>query len=218
MTGVPRLRQVVLVARELEPVVEELRGALGLGAPHHDPGVALFGLRNAVMALGDTFVEVVSPAQPGTAAGRQLERLGGDGGYMVMVQVADTAGARERAAALGVRVVWSADLPGIAGTHLHPKDTGGTLLSLDTADPPESWAWAGPAWTSGAPAHDGRAVAGATIATPDPDATAARWAALLGGPPPVRFVPGDAGLVGVAVAGLAAPVRVAGVEFAPAAG
>ena len=56
-----RLRQAVLVARDLDGVAASLRSALGLGAPFHDPGVAAFGLRNAVMALGDTFVEVVSP-------------------------------------------------------------------------------------------------------------------------------------------------------------
>ena len=227
-----RLRQVVLVARDLDAVAGQLRAALDLAAPFHDPGVAQFGLRNAVMALGDPFVEVVSPTQPGTAAGRRLERLGGDGGYMAMVQVGDLAAARARVAALGVRVVWSADLPGIAGTHLHPKDTGGTLLSLDAADPSASWAWAGPGWTGGAPAHDDRAVTGATIAAREPAAVAERWRALLERPPragdpdtvaldgggTVRFVPGDAGLVAVAVAGLDAPVEVAGVRFAPAAG
>ena len=71
-----RLRQVALVAREIEPAVEALRSVLGLGDPFRDPGVAEFGLRNAVMPLGDDFLEVVSPVQPGTSAGRWLERHG----------------------------------------------------------------------------------------------------------------------------------------------
>src|SRR5215208_3455104 len=50
--------------------------ALPLGEPYGDPGVAYFGLRNAVMPLGDTFVEVVSPIGEGTAAGRFLDRRG----------------------------------------------------------------------------------------------------------------------------------------------
>jgi hypothetical protein len=77
---VVRLRQAVLVARDLDAVVAELREALGLGEPFRDPGVGAFGLRNAVMALGDTFVEVVSPVREGTSAGRHLDRRGGDGG------------------------------------------------------------------------------------------------------------------------------------------
>jgi hypothetical protein len=76
---VVRLRQVVLVARDLERVVATLRARLGLGEPFRDPAVGSFGLENAVMALGDTFVEVVSPVKPDTAARRHLERRGGDG-------------------------------------------------------------------------------------------------------------------------------------------
>src|SRR5918992_2816996 len=139
-----RLRQAVLVARELEPVAERLRTELGLGEPFADPNVAEFGLRNAVFALGDVFLEVVAPMQDGTAAGRYLERHGGDGGYMVIFQLDDLESARERARELGVRVVWKLDLPDISGTHLHPTDMRGAIVSLDRAEPAESWRWGGP--------------------------------------------------------------------------
>ena len=65
---------------------------------------------------------------------------------MAIFQFADRAGPRERAADLGIRIVWRADLDDIAGTHLHPADIGGAIVSLDWADPPESWRWAGPSW------------------------------------------------------------------------
>src|SRR3712207_5971364 len=133
-----RLRQVVLVARELEPVVARLREALPLGEPFNDPGVGHFGLRNAVMALGDTFVEVVSPVQEHTAAGRHLDRRG-DGGYMVMFQLDDLDGARERAEALEIRTVWDVALPDIVDVHLHPRDVGAAIVALDRCDPPEGW-------------------------------------------------------------------------------
>jgi hypothetical protein len=95
-----RLRQVALVARDLEPVVEAVRHELGLDdtEPFRDPGIAAFGLHNAVMEVGDTFLEVVSPVRPDTTAGRYLERRGGDGGYMVIFQVDDLAAARARIA------------------------------------------------------------------------------------------------------------------------
>jgi hypothetical protein len=83
-----RLRQAVLAARDLDAAVDELRSALPLGEPYADPGVAYFGLRNAVMPLGDTFVEVVAPVEDGTAAGRFLDRRG-DGAYMAMFQIDD---------------------------------------------------------------------------------------------------------------------------------
>ena len=176
----PRLRQVALVARDCGQVAGELRRAFGWRPPFHDPGVGRFGLTNAVFAAGDTFVEVVAPAQPDTTAGRYLERRGGDGGYMAIFQVPDLAAARRRVADLGVRVVWATELPDIATTHLHPRDVPGAIVSLDWADPEKSWRWAGPSWTGRAPEHSGGGVIGLTIEVSDPPAAARRWAAVLG--------------------------------------
>lgn len=174
-----RLRQAVLVAAELEPVETALRDALGLGEPFRDPGVAEFGIVNAVFALGDCFLEVISPAREGTAAGRYLDRHG-DGGYMAIFDLEDLDGARERAQRLGVRVVWRIDLPDISGTHLHPADMRGAIVSLDQSRPWGSWRWGGPEWTGrigqGAPGR----LTGIAVAVSDPAAVAARWAQVLG--------------------------------------
>lgn len=180
MLAGPRLRQVALVAADCEGAATQLREAFSWPEPYHDPGVGRFGLTNAVFAAGDTFVEIVAPVQPDTAAGRYLERRGGDSGYMAIFQMPDLAEARRRVAAAGVRVVWTADLADIAGTHLHPKDVPGAIVSLDWADPPESWRWAGPEWTGHAPAHPEGGVSGLTVEVSDPAATAARWAEVLG--------------------------------------
>ena len=174
-----RLRQAVLVARELAPVSERLREELGLGDPFADPGVGFFGLHNAVYALGDAFLEVISPTQPDTTAGRYLDKRG-DGGYMVIFQLGDLDAARERAAGMGIRTVWQADLDDISGTHLHPADTRGAIVSLDRADPPESWRWGGPDWTGKAGAGAPGRLAGMTVAVSDPAAVAARWGELSG--------------------------------------
>ena len=187
-----RLRQVVIAARELEPTVARLRAELPLGEPYRDPGVEHFGLVNAVMALGDTFVEVVTPTRDDAPAARFIERHG-EAGYMLLIQVDDTGAARERVTELGLRVVWQNDLPQISGTHLHPKDMPGAIVSLDTPRPPESWHWAGPEWSGRAPARLGAGrVAGASIAAPDPDAIARRWRDVLGEiPAGIEFVEGS---------------------------
>lgn len=175
-----RLRQAVLVAEDLEHVAGELQRALGLDEPFRDPGVGIFGLANTVFALGDCFLEVVSPVQPDTAAGRYLDRHGGDGGYMVMFDLEDLDSARRRAESTGVRSVWSVDLPDISGTHLHPADMRGAIVSIDGSRPYGSWRWGGPRWTArsghGAPGR----LAAVTIAVGDPAAAASRWAAVLG--------------------------------------
>jgi hypothetical protein len=228
----PRLRQVALVARDCDQVASELRRTFGWAPPFHDPGVGQFGLTNAVFAAGDTFVEVVAPVQAGTTAGRYLERRGGDGGYMAIFQVPDLVAARRRVATLGVRVVWTADLPDIAGTHLHPGDVPGAIVSLDWAAPEQSWHWAGPAWTAQAPEPAPGGVTGLTIEVNDPAAVAGRWAAVLGIPADestvqleaagqrLRFVPARAGqgegITEVTIAGLpgGGPWEIGGVRFA----
>ena len=223
------------MARDCGRVAGELRQAFGWAPPFHDPGVGQFGLTNAVFAAGDTFIEVVAPARPDTAAGRYLARRGGEGGYMALFQVPDLAAARRRLADLGVRVVWTADLPDMAGTHLHPKDVPGAIVSLDWAEPAESWRWAGPSWTGQAPAHGPGGVTGLTIEVQDPPVAARRWAAVLGvsaasdGSAAVvelpgsgqrlRFVPARAGhgegITAVTIAGLpgGAPVQIGGSQL-----
>jgi hypothetical protein len=193
-----RLRQVALVARELEPVVDDLCAILGIEVAFRDPGVKVFGLHNAVMPVGDTFLEVVSPLQPDTTAGRFLDRRGGDGGYMAIVQVPDLAVERERLARLGVRIVWEASLPDIATVHLHPRDVGGAIVSIDWAEPWDSWRWAGPRWQACRRTDRVRAIAGVEVQGRDPGALARRWAEVLGRPagvasdgsPEIRLDPG----------------------------
>jgi glyoxalase-like protein len=169
----------VLVAADLEPSYERLRDGLSLGEGYHDPNVSLFGLQNVVCALGEDFLEIVSPTQEGTAAGRHLDRRG-EGGYMLIFQLNDLAGARERAEALGVRTVWSIDIDDISASHLHPADLGGTIVSIDRPLPPQSWRWGGPDWIGGAGQGAPGRLAGVTVRVPDPDEIAARWAEVLG--------------------------------------
>jgi hypothetical protein len=212
---VPRLRQAVLAARDLDAVAGLLREELGLGEPYADPAVDYFGLRNAVFALGDTFLEVVSPVREDTAAGRLLDRRGGDGGYMVMFQTDDLGAARSRAAAAGVREVFEVSLEDIAEVHLHPADMRGAIVSISQPQPPESWRWAGPEWERRqAPLR----VAGATVAVREPEAVSERWSAVVGGMEDIRFARDDdeRGLVEVTVAGAGRkrdPIEIAGVRF-----
>lgn len=176
MTQLPRLRQAVLATRNLDAVVARLQTTLGLDAPYADPGVERFGLRNAVFALGDTFLEVVSPLGPDTSAGRLLDRRGGDTGYMLMFQVEDLEAARERARGEGVREVFEVSLDDMAEVHLHPVDVRAAIVSLSQPKPPESWRWGGPDWRSrSAPLR----IVGATITVAQPVGVSALWQSLL---------------------------------------
>ncbi len=188
MSRVPRLRQAVIAVGDLDPAVALLRAA-GLGEPFADPAVSYFGLRNAVFAIGDTFLELVSPIDEGTAAGRLIERRGGDCGYMAMLQVDDAAAARDRAAALGIREVFEVELDDITEAHLHPAEIGGAIVSVSEPRPAASWRWGGPEWERRSVPG---AVRGLTVAVADPEATGERWRQVAGGELPIDFTADEA--------------------------
>jgi len=188
-----RLRQVALVAAHLEPVVAELRALFGFEIAYRDPGVASFGLENAVLPVGSQFVEVVAPITDATAGGRYLERRGGDGGYMVILQCDDHGPVKRRIDALGIRKVVEHDSPEYRLMQLHPRDTGGSFLEIDVQvggeAPDGPWEPAGPDWKRAVRTERVSAVAAVEIQGPDPSTLAARWGQILDRP--VR--PGDGG-------------------------
>jgi catechol 2,3-dioxygenase-like lactoylglutathione lyase family enzyme len=217
-----RLRQVALVVHDLDAVVADLGRLLGLEVAFNDPGVEMFGLRNAVLPVGTQFIEVVSPITAGTAAGRQLERLGADGGYMVISHTDDQSPFRERAAALGIRTAFEADDHGYQIWQLHPGDTGGSFLEIDFQpggdDPNGPWMPAGPDWQRAVRTDVVSVITAVELAVPDPDATAARWREILGQPDfdnaEIRWSHGTGGLVAVDLGdGATVSHRIGGVEF-----
>jgi len=179
-----RIRQIVFAARDLTEGSARLAGLLGLDRPFRDAGVAAFGLDNAVFAFGDQFVEIVSPVRDGTTAGRLLERRG-DCGYMLILQTDDLARERARFATLGVRTVFEAEYPDIRAVHLHPKDIGGAIVSVDEPRPASSWRWGGPGWRLQPGRRGEQRVVGVTVDAQDPRAMAVRWAQVLGLAAPV---------------------------------
>ena len=139
-----RLRQVVLVAPELGPALEEVREGLGIEPCFHDPGVAEFGLENVLFPIGDQFLEIVAPVQEGTTpAGCWSAAVAPAATWSSCSATTWTAAGpawpisafvssgRETSPTFGVRTS-------------HPKDVGGAIVSIDEASPWESWRWAGP--------------------------------------------------------------------------
>ncbi len=176
----------MIVSSELERSSAMLAEALDLGEPFRDPGVGAFGLENAVFALGDCFLEVISPARPETAAGRYLQARGGDGGYMVIFDLEELEGARERAAALGVRVVWQIDLPDISGDSPAPARHGRRDRLARPLDPLRQLALGRSALDRADPRWSARAPAGRDDRGRRARSVAARWGEVLGVAPTAR--------------------------------
>jgi len=176
------LRQIALVARDLEPVEAGLESILGLQVCYRDPGVAHFGLHNALFPVGSQFVEVVAPIEENTAGGRYLDRRGGDGGYMVITQTDDHPRRRARVEELGIRIVSDFSHDGFTNMQLHPADTGGSFLEIDRQegdDPTGPWEPAGPEWEPHVRTDVVSAIAAAEIQADDPERVAARWSEIV---------------------------------------
>jgi hypothetical protein len=122
----------------------------------------------------------VSPITENTTVGRLLTKQGGDCGHMVILQADAADDARARIDAAGVRVADQLDRGGAGFMHLHPKDVGGTLLSIDYMPHWSDWEWGGPDWQRSA--THGEAITGVGINALDPQAVAGRWGEILGRP------------------------------------
>ena len=177
-----RLRQIALAATDLASTVDALTDVLGIEVAFNDPGVGVFGLENAVMPMGETFLEVVSPVREDATARRWIEKRGGDAGYMVILQCDDFAtldAEVARAREAGGQVVWEGDHEGARTVHFHPRELG-AILSLDGMPTWEEWRWAGPSWPQHVRTEVTAGITGAELESPDPDDLARRWARVVG--------------------------------------
>jgi len=179
-----RLRQIAIVAADLQRAATQIGTVLGLEACFTDPGVKVFGLKNTLWPIGTQMIEVVTPTKPDTAAGRYLQRRGGDGGYMVINQVDDIERRRARANELGVRVAFDLHFPdeGHDGIQLHPGDTGGSFFEMDQMlgpngnEPGGPWYPAGPNWEPYVRTERVSGISAAELQSPEPERLARRWA------------------------------------------
>ena len=181
-----RLRQIALMAPELQPEVDAFCEVLGLEVCFVDPGVGHYGLENALLPLGNQFVELLAPIAQDTAGGRYLERRNGSGGYMVITQCDERQPRRARIESLGIRLVSDHQGAEFMNMQLHPKDTGGSFLEIDEqtsagADAPDGpWAPAGGAdWKKAQRLDRVTGIRAAEIQADDPEAVAARWSEIV---------------------------------------
>ena len=176
------LRQICLVAPQLGPAVESLTSVLGIEVCYRDPGVAQWGLENAVMPVGDEFLEVVAPTREGTPAGRYLERRGGPGGYMVITLCEDAGERDRRLDSLGVEIAFRHQGEGMDICQLHPASTGGSFFEIDWQPEglrsPDDWGAAGGAAGVAAARRSEVAtgISAAELQSPEPGRLAKRWA------------------------------------------
>lgn len=91
-----RLRQIALVAHDLERARHLLTTVIGTEVIYEDPLVAQWGLKNILVPLGGDIIEVVSPISPSPSvpASRHLSKHG-EGGYMIIMQTSSAIQRRQ---------------------------------------------------------------------------------------------------------------------------
>ena len=124
------VRQVALVAKNLNAAEKFFSHCLGLKVCYRDPELAVLGLKNILFPMGSQFLEVVSPMRANTGAGRFLDKAG-DGGYMVILQCNDHHIYKQRVENSRIRIAHEFSIRDFINMQLHPKDTGGSFLEID---------------------------------------------------------------------------------------
>ena len=184
--GYMRLRQICLVAPHLEPVIGDIAGIMGLNVCYRDGNVAKYGLENALLPVDTILLEVVAPFQPGTAAGRFIEKTGGRGGYMAIFCCDDPDARREHARAMGVRVANVIDHAPYHGVQLHPRDCRAAFIEFNHTDGSDDilgpYPPAGPDWQKSIAKDVTRALTGVEMESPEPQVLAEHWGKIIGIP------------------------------------
>jgi hypothetical protein len=186
LAGYLRLRQICLVAPHLEPLIGDIAGIMGLEVCYRDGNVAKYGLENALLPVDTILLEVVAPFQPGTAAGRFLEKTGGHGGYMAIFCCDDPDARAKHASEIGVRVANVIDHAPYHGVQLHPRDCRAAFVEFNHTDGSDdilgAYPPAGPDWQKSIRKGVTKALMGVEMQSPDPQGLAKHWGRIIGIP------------------------------------
>ena len=184
MAGYMRLRQICLVAPRLEPVISDITAIMGLDVCYRDGNVAKYGLENALLPVDTILLEVVAPFQPGTAAGRFIDKSGGRGGYMAIFCCDDPDERGRHAEAMGVRTANVIDHPPYHGVQLHPRDCRAAFIEFNHTEGGEDilgpYPPAGPDWQKSIRKDVTHALTGVEMQSPEPEVLAEHWGKIIG--------------------------------------
>ena len=179
-----RLRQICLVAPQLEPVIEDIVAIMGLSVCYRDGNVAKYGLENALLPVDTILLEVVAPFREGTAAARFLDKTAGRGGYMAIFCCDDPDAYGQRANEIGVRTANVITHAPYHGVQLHPRDCRAAFIEFNHTDGSDDvlglYPPAGPDWQKAIRKDVTQAITGVEMQSPDPVELAEHWGKIIG--------------------------------------
>jgi len=122
---------VAIAVRDLDAAVGYYRDTFGAEVVHRER-VESDGVEEALIAVADSYIQLVSPTRPDSPVAAFLERRG-EGLHHVGYRVVDCAAALRAVRDAGGRLIDDAPRPGSRGTtvaFVHPKGALGTLIEL----------------------------------------------------------------------------------------
>ena len=122
---------VAIAVRDLDAAIDWYKQAFGATVAHREV-VDRDGVEEALLAVADSYIQLLSPTRQDSPVAKFLEREG-EGLHHVGYRVDDCGEALRQAIAAGARAIDAEPRPGSRGTtvaFLHPKTAFGTLIEL----------------------------------------------------------------------------------------
>jgi methylmalonyl-CoA/ethylmalonyl-CoA epimerase len=126
-----RLDHVGIAVPDLDEAIDFYRTAFGLEVVHEEVNEEQ-GVREAMLAIGDSYLQLLAPLTPESTIAKFLDRSG-PGIQQVAFGVDDVETAAADLREAGVRVLYDHAKVGTGGSLVnfcHPKDCGGVLVEL----------------------------------------------------------------------------------------
>jgi methylmalonyl-CoA/ethylmalonyl-CoA epimerase len=125
------LDHVGIAVEDLDTAIAFYETAFGMRLAHRETNSEQ-GVEEAMMEVGDSAIQLLSPLSPDTAIGKFLSTKG-PGIQQMAYRVADIDAASARLRESGLRLLYDEPRIGTAGSRvnfIHPKSAGGVLVEL----------------------------------------------------------------------------------------
>ena len=122
---------VAIAVADLESAIEYYRDTFGVTVTHRER-IDRDGVEEALIAVADSYIQLVCPTRPDSPVAKFLERKG-EGLHHVGYRVADCGEALQAVRDAGGTLIDEEPRPGSRGTtvaFVHPKGALGTLIEL----------------------------------------------------------------------------------------
>ncbi len=131
MSELTEIDHVAIAVKDLDAAIAYYQDTFDCTVAHREV-VESDGVEEALLAVADSYVQLLTPTRDDSPVARYLEKKG-EGLHHIGYRVANCAEALERVKAGGHRVLDEVPRPGSRGTtvaFVHPKAAFGTLIEL----------------------------------------------------------------------------------------